>query len=340
LAAVRNKKKSQGRRAMTELQVAKLRIEGVEEVRRLLDAGRGSCIPLRSGIAEGTLFHASVGDVFLSTGYLSADIRGQIGLESLAKNHIFLDMKLDSDSELYSFRSGKHVLAGEVYTLTRGDVCDYRETGRMRFANVALSTELLLEQGGADVQVGHVGFWERRRWSHAPSEIRASIVRAVESIVSHVTLSEQMIVGAALRQLQSDLLEPFLWAILSHEAESERASLSSATIVRKVEDWIEGQPPETMHIADLCRALRLPRRTLQRAFTETISMGPVRYLTVKRLAAVRSELRRSDPAATTVTDIATKFGFWELGRFARDYGRVFGEKPSETLGKAEATAGA
>jgi AraC family ethanolamine operon transcriptional activator len=103
--------------------------------------------------------------------------------------------------------------------------------------------------------------------------------------------------------------------------------------VRNVENWVEGQSPDTTQVADLCRALRLSRRTLHRAFAETLGMGPARYLARQRLAAVRAELRRSNPAAIKVTDTATKYGFWELGRFAREYRRTFGERPSETLGK-------
>ena len=46
---------------------------------------------------------------------------------------------------------------------------------------------------------------------------------------------------------------------------------------------------------------------------------------------VRAELASADPASTTITQVAMRFGFLHLGRFAGDYRRLFGVAPSETL---------
>lgn len=60
-------------------------------------------------------------------------------------------------------------------------------------------------------------------------------------------------------------------------------------------------------------------------------MGPKHYLLLRRMQMVRRALRATTPAGTTVTDVAMRYGFWELGRFAAAYRAFFGELPSVTL---------
>jgi transcriptional regulator GlxA family with amidase domain len=64
---------------------------------------------------------------------------------------------------------------------------------------------------------------------------------------------------------------------------------------------------------------------------EHLGMGPKRYLLLRRMHLARGALRHSAPDAASVTDVATRFGFWQLGRFAVEYQSLFGESPSATL---------
>ena len=50
-----------------------------------------------------------------------------------------------------------------------------------------------------------------------------------------------------------------------------------------------------------------------------------------RLSEARRALLAADCKRITVTEIATEFGFLELGRFSVEYRKVFGESPSKTL---------
>jgi AraC family transcriptional regulator, ethanolamine operon transcriptional activator len=63
----------------------------------------------------------------------------------------------------------------------------------------------------------------------------------------------------------------------------------------------------------------------------------VTYLRVMRLNRVRRELQthRRD----SIGDVAARWGFWHLSRFAADYSRLFGELPSATRARWLAESG-
>lgn len=63
-------------------------------------------------------------------------------------------------------------------------------------------------------------------------------------------------------------------------------------------------------------------------------MGPKRYRLLRRLHLARRALREAAPDTTSVTDIAMRHGFWQLGHFAVDYRALFDETPSATLRKS------
>ncbi|MDB4676853.1 helix-turn-helix domain-containing protein [bacterium] len=81
----------------------------------------------------------------------------------------------------------------------------------------------------------------------------------------------------------------------------------------------------------LCGQLGCSRRKLELAFRETVKMSPAKYLSSMRLNRIYRELVSSDPDVSSVTAIAGKYGFAELGRFAGYYKRVFGESPRQSL---------
>jgi AraC family ethanolamine operon transcriptional activator len=59
------------------------------------------------------------------------------------------------------------------------------------------------------------------------------------------------------------------------------------------------------------------------------------YLKTLRLHSVFRALKTPQPSPKTVTEVATQFGFYHLGFFARDYKQMFGELPSATLKRSQ-----
>ena len=102
-------------------------------------------------------------------------------------------------------------------------------------------------------------------------------------------------------------------------------------IVARFEKIARANLETTTSVAELCRAAMVTPRTLARAFRAVHGITPVHYLHVLRLSEARQTLLAKDARCSSVTEVATRFGFRELGRFAGEYRAQFGESPSETL---------
>jgi transcriptional regulator GlxA family with amidase domain len=109
-------------------------------------------------------------------------------------------------------------------------------------------------------------------------------------------------------------------------------------IVARVNAFLRENLGEAVTVPELSRIAGVSERTLRAAFHDVIGMSPKQHLIRQRLHAAHAALCAADPQSTTVTDIAMAFGFFELGRFARRYRRVFGEVPSRTLRQVVAAA--
>ena len=95
---------------------------------------------------------------------------------------------------------------------------------------------------------------------------------------------------------------------------------------------------EPVRIANICRAVGVSARTLLRAFRAVHGTTPYRYLCSQRLLEARRMLSSTTGKPATVTEVATRFGFVELGRFAVAYRSAFGECPSDTLRRSSRCA--
>ncbi len=84
-----------------------------------------------------------------------------------------------------------------------------------------------------------------------------------------------------------------------------------------------------VRIDDLCRLAAANPRTILRAFKVVHNTTPSRYLQEIRLMEIRRVLLSGRNRAS-ITQVATRFGFRELGRFSVLYRTKFGEAPSVT----------
>lgn len=93
--------------------------------------------------------------------------------------------------------------------------------------------------------------------------------------------------------------------------------------------------PVVEHIeAGLCEALtplgmakvgNMSVRTLHETFKSAFGISPMEYVRRERLGLVRIELIRNRDPQLRVTDLAIRYGFFHLGRFAQQYRERYGE---------------
>jgi AraC-like DNA-binding protein len=137
----------------------------------------------------------------------------------------------------------------------------------------------------------------------------------------------------AARGLEQALVEAMVSCLGSGEVrEDKSAQRNHAMIMRRFRRAVEEDPEQPLYIPELCSSIGVSDRTLRVCCQEQLGISPKRYLLLRRMHLARRDLRESAPNATTVTEIAAQYGFWQFGRFAGEYKSLFGELPSATLG--------
>jgi len=76
------------------------------------------------------------------------------------------------------------------------------------------------------------------------------------------------------------------------------------------------------------------RRALQRAFQQRFGCGPMQWSRRRRLELALEQLTQSS-TDDSVSVIARRCGYLSLASFSRDFGNVYGRRPSEILNASQ-----
>lgn len=140
------------------------------------------------------------------------------------------------------------------------------------------------------------------------------------------------------RALEQDLLHALVNCLTKNDDRGCSASRQHhVKVIARFENALATNFEQNLQIPELCSIIGVSERTLRLCCTKFLGMSPSRYLRLRRLNMVREALRRADASTGTVAELARRYGFYELGRFAGIYQTVFGEMPSTTLRSARLT---
>lgn len=145
--------------------------------------------------------------------------------------------------------------------------------------------------------------------------------------------------GAGELEANAEYLEDWVYTqalSILDVSESPAGRPAAAVLVRRaVEAAEEDRGP--VRVGQLCQRLRVSPGHLEKSFRAVTGLTPHAFFLRRRLNVARTALLGAHVEESTVTSIASRLGFNELGRFAVRYRQMFGELPSETLRRSAAT---
>ena len=103
--------------------------------------------------------------------------------------------------------------------------------------------------------------------------------------------------------------------------------------IRRAIDYMRDNLHLPLTMADVANAVGISDRSLQHGFRRFRHTTPAIYLRCFRLDVVHRELSQPENELP-VNEVAQKWGFTHMGRFAAQYRAVFGVNPSDTAKKA------
>jgi len=225
---------------------------------------------------------------------------------------------------------GRQMLAGEFMYYTPGTESLHR-TGR---DNDAVS----LQMSPACLDSTAIALTGRPIELRSPQAIRPppQAAQRFMSLVGRVTQAAET--GGTPSGTESAyaateaLTRALVTCLTAADASEERTTTyHQARIMARFVEAVDASVDQPLYMTDLCRDLAVSGRALRAYCHEHLGISPHRFLLLRRMHLAHSALLHASPGSTTVTEIATRFGFWELGRFAVAYRALFGASPSVTL---------
>ena len=251
--------------------------------------------------------------------------------------HLVLDpgqflIAFTTDPRQQIYVSGLELVPDAIVVLSAASEGYNRYASASRWSGIALSHEDVAAAG--QTLIGRELIAPPNTQLIKPSPPLFSKLLKLDKAVRHLAeAAPEVLAGAEVARALEETLTRVMIQCLSEGQGIEVRSVHwrHAAMMRRLENFLEANPDRPLHLTDLCAAAAVSDRTLRILCQEHLGMSPTRYLWLRRMHLARRALRMADPTTTTVTEIATSYAFWELGRFAVAYRSLFGETPSATL---------
>jgi AraC-like DNA-binding protein len=234
---------------------------------------------------------------------------------------------------------GMEVLPGDII-VNGSDVAHRRSGANFEYGSVALANDKL-DIAAAAIIGRELAGKSAARIIHPRPRLTSRLLKLHKAIGQLARDTPEVLqLSEVFRALENELIHVLVRCL------ADGVGLPTTTgerrhnaIMARFEEYLAVTPDRPLYLPEICAAVGVAERTLRASCEEHLGMGPIRFLTLRRMHLAYRALLHADPSNATVTRIVTNHGFWELGRFSVAYRELFGESPSETLRRpAEQTA--
>ncbi|MFC5721308.1 AraC family transcriptional regulator [Streptomyces gamaensis] len=232
-------------------------------------------------------------------------------------------------------REERFVGPGETYVLDPYRSFRVHWSPGARMTTVRLARETV-EQAAADALGLDGPIRARFSLGGTLSKAAARSWAGVSAVVHREVLGEGVarsspLIASQLTQLTAATLMQ-THRLVTDGVDAQRTGVVAHPAVRRAMAVAEARADEPLTLRDLALAARVSPRALQEAFRRHLGTTPLGYLREVRLGRAHEELAaaRGD-GDVTVSQVAYRWGFNNLGRFAAYYQQRYGHSPSSTL---------
>jgi AraC-like DNA-binding protein len=303
-----------------DVPLVRTRITQLEDLSNAVNAAGLSAFQISREPPSGNLIHADHGGVAFTSGRFDSrvQIRGPLSADALS---IAVGLRIPPRNRLLL----REIDSGVITMFRPGDEHEAFHDVNSLYAVVTLHEETLeLQAERHGVRLSPNAY---RRTSIHPQPLAHKHLEAISAYLTRVH-------GDSRAQLDSAAFADIVEAFIGHFAR-QPAKLPVVTlrqrqrVVELTRAHIDQNLDRRLDVEGLARLAGVSRRTLARAFEETLAESPQSYIARMRLHRIRADLLAGGQQVT-VAAVSNRWGISELGRMAARYRSFFGEPPSQT----------
>ena len=276
-------------------------------------------------IPRWSIHHLEIGSIHIQVG---SEGSGNIAEGSTSRNGWFF---YNQTSGTWGSANGQRMRSDSTVIVPPGsEFCFACPQGKHNWYSVFVPSSVLFATPGEVESIRSVEN-DRSRFRICRLRYIQDLVERLQAVVmvepavlktpSSVTAFQEEIRSTAIHHFSLGLEEPL-------QTEQPRKE-----VARMAVDLIDDDQDCSLTVATLAKRCNISERSLRNSFYQWFGISPLQYLTLRRLHSARRVLRSSCPDEVRIGQVGIAHGFWDLGRFAGRYRKLFGERPSETLRK-------